>query len=286
MKSIFSLLLFCFISYQLTGQSNPDKIAIQQTVTDLFDAMRAHDTIKLASCFSPEGRLLTATTNKEGISEISETSVQDFKKMVASTVGRYVDEQLTSWDILIDGNLASVWTDYLLYVDGNFIHCGVDAFQMAKVGDKWQIVQIMDTRRKEGCIEKPTDHINVMLNAWHNAASVADEDVFFDSMTSDGVYIGTDATERWLRDEMREWSKEYFDREKAWDFKVKSRNVDLSSNGQMGWFDELLDTWMGECRGSGVVVKTNEGWKIKHYHLSIAVPNDKVNSYLELLENE
>ena len=55
-------------------------------------------------------------------------------------------------------------------------------------------------------------------------------------------------------------------------------------DGTMAWFDELLDTWMGVCRSSGVVVLTAEGWKIKHYHLSIAVPNDAVQDYLKILE--
>ena len=48
------------------------------------------------------------------------------------------------------------------------------------------------------------------MNAWHKAAATADEDTFFGSMTADAIYIGTDATERWLRDELKEWSKEYF----------------------------------------------------------------------------
>ncbi|MBS9766494.1 MAG: nuclear transport factor 2 family protein [Flavobacteriaceae bacterium] len=42
----------------------------------------------------------------------------------------------------------------------------------------------------------------------------------------------------------------------------------------MAWFDELLDTWMGICRGSGVLEKTAKGWKIRHYVLSVTVPNE------------
>lgn len=124
--------------------------------------------------------------------------------------------------------------------------------------------------------------IHNLLDNWHHAAAVADEDTFFGSMTEDARYIGTDETENWERDELKEWSKAFFDRDSAWDFKKKTRNVYLYTDGEIAWFDETLDTWMGVCRGSGVVVLTDEGWKIKHYVLSVAVPNDKIDAYLEI----
>lgn len=124
--------------------------------------------------------------------------------------------------------------------------------------------------------------IHVLLDNWHQAAAVADEDSFFGSMTPDARYIGTDESENWERDELKEWSKEFFDRDSAWNFKKKTRNIYLSNDEKFAWFDETLDTWMGVCRGSGVILHTEEGWKIKHYVLSVAVPNDKIDAYLKL----
>jgi hypothetical protein len=43
----------------------------------------------------------------------------------------------------------------------------------------------------------------------------------------------------------------------------------------MAWFDEL-STQMKICRGSGVLVKIGNDWKIKHYVLSMTVPNENV----------
>lgn len=129
------------------------------------------------------------------------------------------------------------------------------------------------------------EDIHTLLDDWHQAAAVADEDSFFDAMTQDAVYVGTDEVEIWSRDELREWSKKYFERETAWDFKRKTRHLYYpNENADIAWFDETLDTWMGVCRGSGVVVKTDKGWKIKHYVLSVAVPNDKIRDYLELFQ--
>ena len=125
--------------------------------------------------------------------------------------------------------------------------------------------------------------IETILNEWHHAAAVADEDKFFSTFTKDGIYIGTDPTEHWQANELKEWSKKYFERESAWSFEPYDRNIYFSEDGKTVWFDELLKTWMGTCRGSGVMKIENGTWKIAHYHLAIAVPNDKIDGYLELI---
>ena len=126
------------------------------------------------------------------------------------------------------------------------------------------------------------EKINILLDNWHLAATQANSDAFFGAMTEDAHYLGTDESENWTREEMRVWAKPYFDAGKAWDFKKKVRNIKVYSDGKLAWFDENLDTWMGPCRGSGVVILTKEGWKIQHYVLSVLVPNDKIDAYLKI----
>ncbi len=53
-----------------------------------------------------------------------------------------------------------------------------------------------------------------------------------------------------------------------------------------GWFDETLDTWMGVCRGSGVLINKNGKWLIKQYVLSLTVPNEKMKEVIFVLSNE
>ena len=131
-----------------------------------------------------------------------------------------------------------------------------------------------------------TDQINQLVDKWHKAAADANVVIFFDLMSVDCVYIGTDASERWVKKEFYQFAKPIFDKGKAWEFDPIERNVYFSENVKFAWFEELLDTWMGVCRGSGVLKKTSEGWKICHYHLSIAVPNEKIDEYLELIKVE
>jgi len=37
---------------------------------------------------------------------------------------------------------------------------------------------------------------------------------------------------------------------------------------------------MGTCRGSGVLEKTSNGWKIKQYVLSVTIPNDDMQAVI------
>ncbi|WP_054852192.1 nuclear transport factor 2 family protein [Olleya sp. ITB9] len=124
--------------------------------------------------------------------------------------------------------------------------------------------------------------INMSLDAWHDAAANADFDAYFESMTSDAIFIGTDATENWTLNQFKDYSKPYFDKGKAWSFKALQRNVFLNEDNTLAWFDELLDTQMEICRGSGVMVFKDNQWKIQHYVLSITIPNSNVKTIVNL----
>src|SRR6478735_542328 len=93
--------------------------------------------------------------------------------------------------------------------------------------------------------------INATLNAWHKAAAEAKFDEYFSLMTDSGVFIGTDATENWQNKEFKTFSKPYFDKGKAWTYIPLERNVYLNKAQNTAWFDELLNSQIKICRGSG-----------------------------------
>tara|TARA_R110002051_G_scaffold70772_1_gene127520 strand:- start:78993 stop:79370 length:378 start_codon:yes stop_codon:yes gene_type:complete len=95
------------------------------------------------------------------------------------------------------------------------------------------------------------------LDEWHAAAGSADFKTYFDLMTNDAVFIGTDATENWQRQEFMDYAKPHFDKGKAWNFTAVERNIYVGDSTNFVWFDELLDTQMKICRGSGVLKKVN-----------------------------
>ena len=133
--------------------------------------------------------------------------------------------------------------------------------------------------------KKEKDEITKMLDAWHLAATNADQKAYFNGIAEDGIYIGTDATEIWTKQEFFEWSKPYFDKGKVWSFTAIQRNIYLSKDNTYSWFDELLQFTGGVFRGSGVLIKINEEWKLRHYVLSLPVPNEKFKEVMEVLNS-
>jgi hypothetical protein len=124
--------------------------------------------------------------------------------------------------------------------------------------------------------------VHKVVNAWHKAAAEAHFKNYFSYMAENAIFIGTDASENWSKKEFELYAKPHFDKGKAWNFKTLERNVYFSTDNQTAWFDELLDTQMKICRGSGVLIKVKNEWKIAHYVLSISIPNALSNEVVLL----
>lgn len=113
-----------------------------------------------------------------------------------------------------------------------------------------------------------------VLDGFHAAAAAADEEKYFAALAPGAIFLGTDATERWTKDEFRQFAHPYFAKGKAWTYKATSRWITFAPDRQVAWFDELLESpHLGTCRGSGVLVSIGGSWKIMQYNLSIAIPN-------------
>ncbi|SIP89742.1 MULTISPECIES: nuclear transport factor 2 family protein [unclassified Chryseobacterium] len=125
--------------------------------------------------------------------------------------------------------------------------------------------------------EKEKSEITTMLDTFNAMAAKADYIAYFNLFAEESTFIGTDATEIWDKKAFMVWAKPYFDKKKTWNFKALKRNIYFSKDGKLAWFDELLDTQMKICRGSGVVEKINGSWKVKQYVLSMTVPNEVVD---------
>ena len=124
--------------------------------------------------------------------------------------------------------------------------------------------------------------VDKFLNEWHKAAATANFNNYFEAFTEDAVFIGTDATENWNKTAFQVYAKPHFSKGKAWNFTALERNIYFSDDKKMIWFDELLDTQMKICRGSGILIKTDNGWKIKHYVLSMTIPNENSDAVIRI----
>jgi hypothetical protein len=69
-------------------------------------------------------------------------------------------------------------------------------------------------------------------------------------MTEDAVFIGTDATENWGKPAFKNLLNRILIKE-GLNFTVLERHIYFDQSKKIAWFDELLNTQMKICRGSG-----------------------------------
>ncbi len=126
------------------------------------------------------------------------------------------------------------------------------------------------------------EKLNTLVNNWHKSASNANFSEYFNSMSDDFIFLGTAPNERWNKTEFASFSKPYFYKGKAWDFKPSNRKWTIKKN--IAWFDEDLDTWMKGCRGSGILEKQKGEWKLVYYNLTVLIENEKIKEFIKLRE--
>jgi hypothetical protein len=139
-----------------------------------------------------------------------------------------------------------------------------------------------------------------VLDDWHDAAAKADEARYFAHFAPSGVFLGTDAKERWDVDAFRAYAHPFFAKGRAWSFHATARHVTFA-HGRAGrgeayvrdvaWFDETLATErLGPARGTGVLVRerSSDGyggpWRIALYDLSIPIPNERFDDVKKLID--
>ena len=140
MKKIFFLLISSFSFAQDVSEKE-----VVKPIESLFKAMKSADSLGVKNAFSGSAIMQTFGKNQE----IRTDKVEDFAKQVGAFQAGDLDERFTISKILVDGNMASVWVPYQFYYKGNFSHCGVNSFQLAKINNEWKIQYIIDTRRKK-----------------------------------------------------------------------------------------------------------------------------------------
>jgi len=133
-------------------------------------------------------------------------------------------------------------------------------------------------------IEEDAARLNVsgLLDDFHDAASHADYERYTGHFAADFVFLGTDATERWDHEAFAAFCADNFGRGRGWTYHPRDRFISLAAGGRVAWFDEMLDhDKYGVCRGSGVCVLDEGEWKVAQYNLSIPMPNELAEGFVE-----
>ncbi len=126
--------------------------------------------------------------------------------------------------------------------------------------------------------------IGMVLDDFHDAAAQGDKARYLGHMTEDGVFMGTDEWERWPKNpDFAAYVGGRFKDGRGWTYKSVERKVAVSKAADSAWFDEVIfSESSGRFRGTGVLVKQDDEWKIAHYAMSFLVFNENWEDVIEL----
>lgn len=145
------VLTFLLCSINATSQTEYEQQA-QKAIETFFDGFHKGDTAVMKKVIAKKITLQSVMKNKEGIVKLANTPMDEFLKAIHNRPeDQQWKEELISFTVTADAQIATVWTPYNFYLNGNFSHCGVNTFQLYHDGNCWKILSIVDTRKRKGC---------------------------------------------------------------------------------------------------------------------------------------
>lgn len=152
MSKIITFIVVLIFSFTITAQNKSNEKAIKKVIETFFNGLHKGDTIILKSTLHKNIKIQSTHTNTKGENIlITESKSKLLQAISGKKKADVYLEKLLSYDIRIDGNLASVWTPYEFYLNGNFSHCGANSFQLFHNNGKWEIIFLVDMRRRGDC---------------------------------------------------------------------------------------------------------------------------------------
>lgn len=152
MSRIITMLLLFVATQAVNAQQEAEEKAIKKVIGTFFDGLYKGDSLIMKTVLHKDLKTQTTYTNRQGEDKVVSQNRKDLLTGVSKKNPSDVyDEKLLSYTIRLDGNLASVWTPYEFYLNGKFRHCGANSFQLFKNNGKWEIIYLVDSRRRGSC---------------------------------------------------------------------------------------------------------------------------------------
>ena len=147
------LMVLCLFAAEARAGDSSEERAVLETVQRFFDAIADRDAEAALAVMIPEGRFFSLRE------ENSETALRTFTAQEFAhgleTQEQELLERFWEPEVRIQGGIAMVWTPYDFYLDGEFHHCGIDAFDLLNDGTGWKITGGVYTVETSGCPDSP-----------------------------------------------------------------------------------------------------------------------------------
>lgn len=137
-----------------TQQRTDDETAVLMAVQQFFETMTARDSAGARAVLDPAGDFVSVRWSDDGERIVRRSSNETYLDGLDGQPETYL-ERMWEPEIRVHGPIATVWSRYDFHVDGQFSHCGVDAFQLLLTEAGWTITGGTYTVERAGCPESP-----------------------------------------------------------------------------------------------------------------------------------
>ncbi|MGJ3236502.1 nuclear transport factor 2 family protein [Marivirga sp.] len=152
MRFLYLFVLIFSVSFSSVAQNlQLESVQIADILHDVFDGMRESDTSKMAPYMHQNVKMQSLSVDDNGNKVSQLNGAIGWLNAVAKNQGDIWNEQIENLKIQSDGAVATAWMDYKFYLGNKLSHCGVNSFQLIKVDEKWKIIYIIDSRKKNNC---------------------------------------------------------------------------------------------------------------------------------------
>jgi hypothetical protein len=155
MRPALLVLLLAVAPASVMAQSSAppaEPAVVLATIDSFLTGLRTKDTALMARHVDSLARLTLLRPGANG-SRVILLSAAQFMAAVSRPDQPALDEPIRNPVVQVDGDLASVWAEYQVRIDGKVSHCGFDAFHLARLAGTWKILNVSDTFRHTGCGE-------------------------------------------------------------------------------------------------------------------------------------
>lgn len=120
------------------------------TIDSFLVGLRTQDTALMARQMDSVSRFTLLRPSPAG-TRVMLLTPEQFMSAVTRPGQPALDEPIRNPVVHVDADLAAVWAEYQVRIEGKVSHCGFDAFHLARLGGRWKILNVSDTFRRAGC---------------------------------------------------------------------------------------------------------------------------------------
>lgn len=137
-----------------TQQRTDEEIAVLAAVEQFFVTMTTKDSAGAHEVLDAAGDFVSVRWSEDGERFVRRSPNAAYLDGLEGQTETNLERMWES-EVRVHGPIAMVWTPYDFHIDGQFSHCGVDAFQLLRTETGWKITGGTYTVERSGCPESP-----------------------------------------------------------------------------------------------------------------------------------